>query len=84
MGVERAHEQARTTVEAVARNSRAKLVAYLAASSGDLAAAERQLDAASAIIGPRMPDHFPPAPRFQTLQGSIALARAITRCRCPS
>jgi len=50
-------------------------LASVAYEKGDLAAAEKQLDAASAIIGPRMPDHFPPAPRYQTLRGSLAMAR---------
>jgi tetratricopeptide (TPR) repeat protein len=50
-------------------------LASVAFEKGDLAAAEKQLGAASALIGPKMPDHFPPAPRFQTLKGSVALAR---------
>ena len=37
------HEQAHKTLETVVRNSRAKLVAFLAAGSGDLAAAEDAL-----------------------------------------
>jgi RNA polymerase sigma-70 factor (ECF subfamily) len=42
------HEQAHNLAEAVARNSRAKLVAFLAAGSGDLAAAEDALSDAFA------------------------------------
>jgi RNA polymerase sigma-70 factor, ECF subfamily len=43
MSDERAQEQARNIAEAVARNSRGKLLAFLAARSGDLAAAEDAL-----------------------------------------
>ena len=42
------HEQAHNTLETVVRNSRAKLVAFLAAGSGDLAAAEDALSEAFA------------------------------------
>ena len=42
------HEHAHKTLDAVVRNSRAKLVAFLAASSGDLAAAEDALSEAFA------------------------------------
>src|SRR5579871_5666309 len=40
------HERVHNTLEAIVRNSRAKLVAFLAAGSGDLAAAEDALSEA--------------------------------------
>ena len=48
MDDEMVHEQAHNVAEAVARSSRAKLVAFLAAGSGDLAAAEDALSDAFA------------------------------------
>src|SRR5665213_1442627 len=48
VGDEMVHEQAHNIAEAAARSSRAKLVAFLAASSGDLAAAEDALSDAFA------------------------------------
>ncbi|HUA91202.1 MAG TPA: RNA polymerase sigma factor [Terracidiphilus sp.] len=48
MSKEQAHEQARAVAETVARNSRGKLLAFLAARTGDLAAAEDALSEAFA------------------------------------
>lgn len=48
MSNEQAHERARTVAETVARNSRGKLLAFLAARSGDLTAAEDALSEAFA------------------------------------
>jgi RNA polymerase sigma-70 factor (ECF subfamily) len=56
------HEQVERTVEAVARSSRAKLVAFLAAGSGDLAAAEDALSEAFAAALSTWPDGCPANP----------------------
>ncbi len=50
-------------------------LASVALEKGDLSTAEKQLAAASAIVGPKLPDNFPPAPRMQTLRGAVAMAR---------
>jgi len=50
-------------------------LASVALEKGDLATAEKQLAAASAIVGPKVPENFPPTPRMLTLRGSIAMAR---------
>jgi serine/threonine protein kinase len=50
-------------------------LASIALERGDLAAAEEQLAVAAAIIGPTVPEHFPPTPRMQTLRASVAMAR---------
>jgi RNA polymerase sigma-70 factor (ECF subfamily) len=61
MGDEMVHEQAHNIAEAVARSSRAKLVAFLAAGSGDLAAAEDALSDAFATALCVWPVEGPPA-----------------------
>jgi len=50
-------------------------LASVALEKGDLSGAEKQLAAAAAIIGPKVPDNFPPTPRMQTLRGAVAFAR---------
>ncbi|MBS0420866.1 MAG: protein kinase [Proteobacteria bacterium] len=50
-------------------------LASVALEKGDVGTAERQLAAAAAIIGPKVPENFPPAPRMQTLRGAVAMAR---------